>query len=1004
MEFGVLGSLKLRHAGGEVTLGSRRQRRLLAALLVRAGTVVSQDQLIAAVWGDDPPGSAPASLHTYVSRLRRLLHADGAEVLATRPPGYLLQIRPEQTDAGRFEKLVAHAGALGPEDAEPALARLDEALALWRGAAYAEFADDDFTRAEATRLEELRLAAIEARFDRGLALGRHGQLVGAIEAHAAGHPLRERPRAQLMLALYRCGRHAEALAAFREFRLRLDEELGVEPSAALRDLETAILRQSPELDSKAPPSSAPAPASVRSQGVPPAEVSSLVGREQDVTAIAATLDEGRLLTLTGVGGVGKTRLALHAAHHMADRFPDGVLWCELAPVSDGSAAAHALATTVGARQQPGRDVRESIADALAARRVLLMVDNCEHVLDEVPVLLADVAQSCPHVTMLATSRVALGVPGERVRPTAPLPVPPPGAGAAAADSPAVRLFVERARAVRPGLDAGDENLSRIAELCRQLDGLPLAIELAAARIRSLNPADLLARSDDRFGLLTTARPTVAPRHRTLRAVIDWSYALLSPAEQHLFARLSVFAGGFTLEAAERVCPEPALLDLLTALVDSSLVSAGSTAGQVRYAMLETPRAYGRELLESRGEARDVRGAHARYYADLAETAGHHLRGPDEAHWITTVDADLDNLRVAHRWAVDQQDTDLALRLSAGLYHYALYQFRDEVVSWGETALALPGADAHPLCPAVCGAVGEGLTLRGEQSRARTLAERALARIADPRDRRRAPLLKVLSAVSLYEGRLGDCLARAEEMLWLARLHEDSWYECEALMFTGLARTYAGDPACGLAAADEYLRAVSAIGNPTLMAWAIYTQAEALAHTDPLRARQQYEHAISVAESVNSTFAANVAQVGLAALLMRSGETADALRAFRHSVSGWHRMQVRHHQWTTLRNLLRLLTRIGAHQQAATLLGALGAADTTAFGADADGMRESADLLREALGPGRLATAIHSGATLSGNATVAFALDTIDGILSAHPEPVQGMNCENVGHDGSAFAT
>jgi predicted ATPase len=587
--------------------------------------------------------------------------------------------------------------------------------------------------------------------------------------------------------------------------------------------------------------------------------------------------------------------------------------------------------------------------------------------------------------VLATSRTPLGVPGECLHPTAPLPVPQPDADPAR--SPAVRLFLDRARAVRPDLDLGAENLAHIGEVCRRLDGLPLSLELAAARIRSLNPADLAARIGDPFRLLVAPRSTVAPRHRTLRSVVDWSYALLTPAEQRLLARLSVFVGGFTLAAAEQVgaddeqvCADDGLVDLLAALVDNSLVTVGSTAGQVRYAMLETLRAYGGELLAARGDVATMRRAHARYYAAFAGRADRGLRGPDEAIWTRVLDADYDNLRAAHRWAMENADADAALRLSAGLYYYVLYQFRDETVSWAQAAIMLPDAEAHELYTTVCGAVGEGLTLRGEIGQARLLAERALTRITDPDDRRRVPLLKLMTAVTLYEGHLDDCFAWAAEHLRLARRYDDAAYVAEALLFQGLSRTYAGDPAGGLAIADENLGVATAIGNPNLTAWARYGQAEALAHADPDTAVHRYRQAIALAETARSPFTVTIAEVGLAALLARSGDTGDALRAFRRTVDRWYRMQVWHHQWTTLRNLGRLLVRIRAHEEATVLLAAVDAAGSAAFGADADDAAHAADVLQGALGAGAYAAATARGAAMDADGTVAFALATIDRIL------------------------
>jgi predicted ATPase/DNA-binding SARP family transcriptional activator len=964
MEFGILGPLTVRSGGRDVTIGGRQQRRLLAALLVSAGTVVSSDRLAAALWGDEWPATALTTLYAHLSRLRRTLHADGAEVLVTQPPGYVLRIRIEQLDAGRFERLLAEARAATADQPATALARLDEALALWRGPAYAEF---DFARSEAMRLEELRLAAMEERFDAGLALSRHADLVGAIEAYAAEHPMRERCQGQLMLALYRCGRHAEALAAFRAFRDRLDDELGVEPSAELRDLHTAVLRQDLRLD-VTPVEPAPRP-----PGGLPAATSSLVGRDRDLAAVVEALADCRLLTLTGPGGVGKTRLAVQAATDAAYRYADGAWFCELAQVTDGTAVAHALAAAVGATQQPGSDIERSVLAFLTSRRGLLVLDNCEHLLDEAARLVHAILRNCPDVTVLATSRTALGIPGEALRPTAPLPVPAPGA----VESPAVRLFLDRALAVRPDLDLSATNLEHVAAVCRRLDGLPLAIELAAARIRSLNPADLAARVDDGFGLLTAARSTVAERHRTLRAVVDWSYALLQPDEQRLLGRLSVFAGGFTLVAAEQVGGGDTFIDALTALVDGSLVTAGSTSDHVRYTMLETIRAYSAELSLASGELPKIRRTHAEYFVSLAEQAGRGLRGPQEGRWMTALDADVGNLRAAHRWAIGETDVDLALRLSAALYQYVLYRFSDEVVSWGETALALPGAETHPLFSTVCGAVGEGLTLRGDLRRAQAVAERALAGIDDPDDAARLPVLKVMAAVALYEGRLDECYRWAGEQLRVAHRHDAQWHSAAALLFQSLARTYAGDPAAGLVLADEHRRVAEALGDPSGTAWALYNQAEALAGSDPGAARQRYAKAIALADSVHSTFTATAAEVGLAALLARTGESAAALGAFRRTVERWHRMQVWHHQWTTLRNLVQLLITVGADEDAATLLGAIGAADTAAFGTDAENLGEARGRLREALGPEVFAAKTTLGATMNPDATVAYALAAID---------------------------
>ena len=996
MEFRLLGALEVADGDELIRIASPLQRRLLAALLVQARTVVSADRLVDLLWGSQAPVDARQSLWTNVARLRRALAGaagTGAALLLTRPPGYLLDVEPVCVDASRFESLAVAATGLAAEDPRRAGEVLDRALGLWRGPALQEFAEEPFASTEAARLEELRLAVTEQRFEVDLTVGDVHELVGRLDAYTRAHPFRERPRAQLMLALYRCGRQAESLETYRSYQELLDRELGVAPSQMLRDRQTEVLRQSPSLDRELPPDQSqvggpsgskpvrPPPASASAV---PTELTSFVGREQDLAEVVAEFAKSRLVTLTGVGGVGKTRLAMRAAVSSGP-FTDGLAWCELAPVTDPSAVSAAVATSLGVRRSAETSVVESLVDYLAQRRMLLVLDNCEHLLEGVQPLAESLLRGCPWLVVLATSRARLAVTGEHVRPVAPLPVPASGERPDPT-TPAVALFVQRAHAVRPELHLDEDTLANVAEICRQLDGLPLALELAAARLRSLNPTDLLDRMRTRLDLLS---PTAdhAGRHATLRAVLDWSYELLPTVQQRLFDRLSVFAGGFDLAAVEEVCcgggvAREDVVDLLTSLVDASMVTVGPAANRVRYTMLETLRQYAVEHLED-PDAGSVRLAHARHFAAFAERADRGLRGPAEARWVGIVDEELDNFRAAHRTMIEAGRADLALQLVRGLRYYMLFRFRDEVVSWGEQALDLPDAVDEPLYAEVCGAVGEGLTVRGEMRRATALADRGLDAVADPDDARRIFGLRAAGMVSLYTGRLDDGLRLHAEMLRLARRHDHTYETGMALLGLAQSRTYAGEPARGLEYAEEQYRVVLPLGNPSMLSLAWYDQAEALAGLDADRAVEPYQRAVQLAASAGSTFVEGIALVGLASLLGRAGEPSLALPLFRTIIGRWRRMGVWHHQWTTLRNLVQLLLRTESWENSAVLVGAIAWSRTAtpAFGADADLMQAAIDRLDDKLGTARWTAARDRGASLSPDEVVKFALRAIDEEIS-----------------------
>ena len=465
----------------------------------------------------------------------------------------------------------------------------------------------------------------------------------------------------------------------------------------------------------------------------PRQATTFVGREAEIASLSELVCRSSLVTLTGVGGVGKTRLALQIAAEIIDEFPDGAWLCEFAPVTDPEAVWETVAACLRVLPLPGRALDESVLDYLAAKRLLLVLDNCEHLLDAVARQVDAIEHRCPDVSVLATSREGLGLAGERIVAVPPLGVP---AGDADVDevrrAEAVCLFWDRASTAKRDFALTDRNVGAVGVLCRRLDGIPLAIELAAARVRSLSPEDLVSRLDQRFKLLTHGSRAAPERHQTLRSTIDWSYDLLTPTERHAFDRLSVFAGGCDLGAAEAVLPDDDLdaldvVDVLGQLVDKSLVVTDDADGGVRYRLLETIRQYARERLDASGDPAVVRRRHADYYVALAEAAGLHLRGRDHLEWTSVVARDIDNFRAALDWAVETPSPEHALRLVAPLAVHG--RIGELAMDWATTAIAIPGGDGHPLVPVVAAWAAWGATMGGDLERAADLvaaAERAQA--------------------------------------------------------------------------------------------------------------------------------------------------------------------------------------------------------------------------------------------------------------------------------------
>ncbi|HTZ23613.1 MAG TPA: BTAD domain-containing putative transcriptional regulator [Streptosporangiaceae bacterium] len=695
MRIGLLGAFEARDdAGQPAQIRGTRLRTLLARLALDQERPVTTQSLVDAIWGDRPPSGAGNALHSLVSRLRRSLPPGDGTRVESLPAGYRLSAAGEATDVAEFERVAAEGRACRDAgDADAAARRFASALALWRGAPLADLADAPFAGPVIARLTELRLRTVEDHAELALAAGQAGQLVAGLRELTLAHPLDERLAGLCMRALAAAGRPAEALAAYEDLRHCLAETLGTDPSPSLRDLHTAILRgQSadvPHADHEPTPTNLPAP------------VTSFIGREQDLTQIHALLSDERLVTLVGPGGVGKTRLAAELAAGW--RAPDGTWLAELAAITDPAEVPAAVCAALGLRPAPAA---AELVRQLAGRQLLIVLDNCEHLIDACARVARDILGGCPGVRILATSREPLTTAGERVYPVAPLPVPPPTVGLGdAMDVPAVRLFADRAAAAVFGFRLTAGNLPAVAEICRRLDGLPLAIELACARLRTLPAEELAARLDDRFRLLTGGSRAALPRHQTLLAVVGWSWDLLTDAERTLARRLAVFAGGATPEAAEAVCADESLqaadvVGVLGALADKSFaVLREAPDAPARYRMLDTIRAYAGAALGEAGESGRFRRAHAAYFLARAEAADSELRGSRQLAQLAWLRGEQDNLRAALRHAIAAADAGTAVRLVAALgWYWTMSGSHAEAAGWLREALALPGAEAAGRAP------------------------------------------------------------------------------------------------------------------------------------------------------------------------------------------------------------------------------------------------------------------------------------------------------------------
>ncbi|MEU7135403.1 BTAD domain-containing putative transcriptional regulator [Streptomyces sp. NPDC046261] len=905
MRFGMLGPLTVwDEAGDPVRVRETKVRALLALLLVHEGRPVSTARLVDDLWGEALPGRPANALQSKVSQLRRAL---GHDRVPHQPPGYRLRLAAGETDADRFQALVTRARATA--DPRERAGLLAEALGLWRGPAYADFTDssgpsglsepagEETVRAAALRLEELRLTALEDQAEARLELGEHGRLAGELTALVARHPLRERLRAAQLRALYRAGRQSEALASYAELRERLARELGLDPGPELTALHQAILTQSPQLAAR------PRPAAGRTNL--PAPLTELIGRQRAAQETAALLRAGRLVTLTGPGGVGKTVLAGEVAGRFARECPDGVWLVELAGrQGDADALAEVVAQTLGVRDDgaPGAPLTaaERLAAALRDRSALLVLDNCEHVVEAVAELTGRLLRAAPGLRVLATSQEPLALAAETVRPVDPLP-----------PQDAVRLFAARAAAAAPGFVLDDATQAAVEVVCRRLDGLPLALELAATRVRALGVRALADRLDDRFRVLSGPRRGAPRRQQTLRAVIDWSWELLSAPERIVLRRLATHTDGCTLRAAEAVCAGEGVAAedvpaLLSRLVDRSLVVMADGPRGPRYRLLESVAAYATERLHEMEDAARVRQRHLRYYTALAEACRPLLHGPGQGEALRRLDAESGNLRAALDTAVCDGAAGEALRLVAALSWYWLLRGRlgearrraEAALSLGESGevralydgfALLTGHRAKPAAEERAEAADPGIRARtrwfrayalfntGDVAASEELTGRALAGFREHGDRWGVAAALALRAThALIRGDLAALERDGERGVALFRELDDRWGQLQGTWPLAALAEIRGD----YARAERLLRDALAIAEELDLATEVSVVLSrlgrlALLTAQGARARELHEKARRIAAEQGFKFGEIHAELGLALAARREGDLSGA---------------------------------------------------------------------------------------------------------------------------------
>lgn len=872
MLFRVLGPMEALHGSTPAALGGAKQRALLAILLIHANRPVSTDTIIDLLWGEQPPPSAAKVVQVYVSQLRKALDkisADGSarRCIVTTPGGYVVELEPDQLDSARFEQLVAR-GRRAQDSGDAQLARdlLAEALDLWRGPALADFEFESFAANEIARLEDKRLSTVEARIEADLALGRHAEVTGEIESLLASNPARESLARLSMLALYRSGRTADALECFHRVRTYLDEELGLEPSVELRELHQRILEQDeglrwlPTQDRPRSPHNLPSPST------------SFVGRSSDLAQLAPLLERGRLVTLTGPGGAGKSRLAVELATSLVAQH-EIVQLVELTEVHSPRELLASIASSLIESEGIDDDVASAVVSAIRDREVLLVLDNAEHLVDDVAAAVNRLLGDCPRLRILVTSREALAIAEEQVYDVGPLSA-----------TSAVELFGDRAAAVIPGLRLDEQSAPHVEQIVRRLDGLPLALELAASLVRAMSPAEISNRLDDQLNLLSSDARTPVPRHRTLRDLIEWSFSLLDDGERTVLAGLSVFAGGFTLAAAESVCGADTLA-VLTRLVRKSLVYAEDWAGDKRFRLLETVRAYAAETLDAAGETDSWQSRHAAYFLALVEEAEPHLKSSGQRTWLAAIRREDDNLRAALQYYVSNGDAERECRLTGALWrpmylsgHYSACR------GWLEAALKHEDVAPDVRVEAMHGA-GALAMYQCDYAVAVGHLAAALDTYAELGDGSgRAGVLTLLGSIARERGDYAEALALHADAEQLCRELQDDWGVARNLELASLASWLHTDLDGAWALCGRGLEAARAVEDGERIGWCRIDLA-AISHylDDDEEALRQLGEAMDSFEALGFKEGIAWAQNLLGVVHARSGRDDEAVVALQESL-------------------------------------------------------------------------------------------------------------------------